>query len=192
MTHDRPWTCDVVDCEYRHIGFVSRQMRDRHLDKANRVVEAFQQSKPTVDGDTEKIALLKALIKKNKLVKGSAAMQIFEDLPVYSRFYVVQEAACNGTHEVMEILFSEGPLKNFHDGHWIIWILHAMESQNCETLRWFQTVAREPTLINHIHRKCIPFSFHAVSISAALMRSDDPEGLYPLVESILLATLGAN
>jgi hypothetical protein len=105
-THDRPWTCDVAGCEYSEEGFVSRQMRDRHLDTAHRpgIHKTSREIQGTTAEDSEKVALLKALIKKNKLGKSILQTIKFGKLTVTDKWLVFQEAASCGNSQAMECL----------------------------------------------------------------------------------------
>lgn len=183
-THDRPWTCEATDCEYHDIGFVSRQMRDRHLDKAHRVNEPPELVLRATVSDDERVAVLKALIRANKLVEGSAAKQVFDCLPNYIQDGLLEEAASCGTYELMELLVSKLQSHNSILDRADL-LAAALKSENRETLRWIQTMSREvPIQLG----KC----WYTSKVWIALLESEDPEGMYQYVESWLYAASSAS
>ncbi|KAM5341928.1 hypothetical protein ACJ41O_014959 [Fusarium nematophilum] len=182
-SHDRPWTCEVTDCEYHVVGFISRQMRDRHLDKAHRVDEPSRIVLRATVSNYEKIAVLKALIRANKFVRGTAAKQVFDRLDIDSQNELRVEAATYGTYELMDLLCSEWFLDKIQDFSRGDVVAAALKSQNRETLRWIQAISPEVPMESYNY---------VVGTWNALLESEDPEGMYQFVETWLHATASAS
>lgn len=159
-------------------------MRDRHLDKAHRVNEPPELVLRATVSDDERVAVLKALIRANKLVEGSAAKQVFDCLPNHIEDELLKEAASCGTYELMELLVSKLHSHNFILDHGGL-VAAALKSENRETLRWIQTMSREVPIQSGKYR-------YTGQVWIALLESEDPEGMYQYVETWLYAVLSAS
>ncbi|KAL6408505.1 NACHT domain-containing protein [Ilyonectria robusta] len=159
-------------------------MRDRHLDKAHRVNEPPEVVLGAAPSEDERVAVLKALIRANKLVEGSAAKQVFDGLLSHTQQKLLEEAASCGTYEMMELLVSKlHPHEFIFDRGGLV--VAALKSENRETLRWIQAMSREePT-------RSIMFPA-AYQVWVALLESEDPEGMYHYVETWLYAVWNAS
>lgn len=159
-------------------------MRDRHLDKAHRVNEPPELVLAATVSDDERVAVLKALIRENKVVEGGAAKQVFDCLSRYIQLELLEEAASCGTHELMEVLVSKLYSHNFMlDREGLI--AAALKSQNREILRWIQTMSREIPIESGKYRP-------TYKVWAALLESEDPEEMYQYVETWLYAASSAS
>lgn len=154
-------------------------MRDHHLDKAHRVNEPPELVLGATPSEDERVAVLKALIRANKVVEGSAAKQVFDCLPRSIQLELLQEAASCGTHELMGVLVSKLYSHNFMLGSAGL-IAAALNSQNHEILRWIQTMSREIPIESGKYRS-------TTRVWNALLESEDPEGMYQYVENWLHA-----
>jgi hypothetical protein len=148
-THDRPWTCDVAGCEYSKDGFISRQMRDRHLDSAHRVTKSLESISNNTVGQHETVALLKVLIKKNKIGKSNSAKEMFDSLSYDGQDIVLLEAASCGTYEAVDLLWSDRAPAYRDDYEHTFFrrsfrlLPSALEGLNHEFLKWFRAKAQE-------------------------------------------------
>ncbi|KAF5667794.1 NACHT domain-containing protein [Fusarium heterosporum] len=161
-THDRPWTCEFDNCEYQVIGFISRQMRDRHLDNAHRV-EGSLESAIDVDTDNaETFLVLKALIRANEAIPNKYWNATFQKLSTGEMLEVAAEVGSWGNRGAIELLEPE------MRGNWRLmaeFLRGAFESENQVALTWLQLSSSFATV-----------GFYQCWMT--LMGQSDPESLF--------------
>ncbi|KAI5456910.1 hypothetical protein BGZ63DRAFT_434144 [Mariannaea sp. PMI_226] len=102
--HSRPWKCDIPDCEYANIGFVSRNMRDHHLQTSHRAEDhckAIGVQKP--DDDDEIQPLLFDLVQANKVEAVRALCPYLERLENEIQLKLATLAASTGSSAMLQI-----------------------------------------------------------------------------------------
>lgn len=183
-THDLPWTCEVPDCEYSEIGFVSRQMRDRHLDRAHRADEPSTPVSSAAANEDEALILVKTLVREDKLVGVGSLRQLLDKAWRKTRLQVLDEVASSGTYDQMELLWSmetTDPGRN-PDKSWLSdldfigdVLASSLRNANSQALRWTQTKAQN---LLRISPADLPYITHFCKVWKALMESDEPEMFY--------------
>ena len=192
-THNRPWTCAVADCEYSEIGFVSRQMRDRHLDKVHQADKDPGPDSSTAVGGGDGVLLLKTLMTENKLTE-QIATKILKNCLVYTPRDVLAAAASSGRYDQMQLLWAvyvgsgwrKRPSSRSSDKD-INQLCYMLESslrhKNYEALEWIQAESQRHK--RYANDSCMIYAWEA------LMESDEPEMLYrKYAERLLLKTAG--
>jgi hypothetical protein len=107
--HGRPWKCSVENCEFAEGGFLSRKMRDDHLDKYHTGRATREQQYPNPSDLDEVQPLL------FDLVQADAVDAVRELLPAYRNMRPsIQEellgnAACSASPAMIDVLRSVGP-----------------------------------------------------------------------------------
>ena len=102
--HARPWKCSVPECEYSEGGFISRRMRDDHLERGHikpNFSTHVEVSRPTGDEITP---LLYDLIKANDVKSVIALQKGFKALNWDDRKRLRELAAFSGSPAMADII----------------------------------------------------------------------------------------
>lgn len=101
--HDRPWKCSVPGCQYAEGGFLSRKMRDTHLDyfHQSREEQTLYYSKPTPD---EIEPLVFDLVKADKVDAVKMLLPSFRELPYKTQEQITSIAAFSGSTAMIDLL----------------------------------------------------------------------------------------
>jgi hypothetical protein len=103
--HDRPWKCSVDGCEFADGGFLSRNMRDEHLDKyhAANATKALPSQTPLDVDDIQ--PLLFDLVRADKVDAVREFLPTFETLPSNIRYELRNCAASFASTTMIDMLF---------------------------------------------------------------------------------------
>jgi hypothetical protein len=103
--HDRPWKCSVDGCEFADGGFLSRKMRDEHLDKYHipDATKALPYQTPLEVDDIQ--PLLFDLIRADKVDAVRELLPTYENLPSNIRDELRNCAASSGSTTMIDMLF---------------------------------------------------------------------------------------
>ncbi|UPL01667.1 hypothetical protein LCI18_012601 [Fusarium solani-melongenae] len=78
--HDKPWKCDVAGCDYAEIGFISRRMRDDHLQSGHLLDDNSKPEEVDKYNEDEIQPLLFDLVAANKFEAVKALLPFIEKL----------------------------------------------------------------------------------------------------------------
>lgn len=126
--HGRPWKCGFPGCEFAEGGFLSRKMRDEHLDR-------FHQSKEEMNPvalenpDADEIQpLLFDLVSADKVASVRSLLPQFLELPVEVKDEIFHLVASSGSSDMLDLIFHARP-KHFLPSTFIL----EMTRRSCRT-----------------------------------------------------------
>ena len=141
--HDRPWKCNVDGCEYSETGFLSRRMRDAHLDQFHTEDQKQQplQETRTQNLDQNEIQpLLFDLVRADRTMEVKQLLDHFKAMKGSEQGSLLQLAARSASEVMLGMLY---------DAQTAVWsnivdlecqylsLLHfAILSKNPDAVRW--------------------------------------------------------
>jgi hypothetical protein len=155
--HDRPWKCGFTGCEFQEGGFLSRNMRDEHLDRFH------QENGTAVTSFADRLdideiqPLLFDLVKANDIQMVNGLLKEFRSLNEPRKQELRKCAARFGSPSIIDLITEPG---------WVDTdiIIAAIEGNNLETFRH---------LLPRYNTK--PTIFLPTHFIVALLRSDNEE-----------------
>ncbi|KAH6876383.1 hypothetical protein B0T10DRAFT_198406 [Thelonectria olida] len=109
--HKKPWKCDVPGCEYANTGFVSRQMRDHHLQSSHRAEEHREAVGLEKPDDDEIQPLLFDLVQANKVEAVRTLRPSLEKLDYRILLELATLAALRASSSMLELFCAEDKLR---------------------------------------------------------------------------------
>lgn len=155
--HDRPWKCGVPTCEYAGGGFLSRKMRDDHLDRYHQMEEhARDFSKVQVD-NAEMKSVWSDLIIAGNSEAAEALRDTFGTLYYGTQCSLFRLAAADGSPTLLTTILS---LKYYDkESEWecqrlpLLAAASAVKSQNIENLKILLNAIKTKITMGH-HSLC--------------------------------------
>ena len=130
--HDRPWKCTVQSCEYAEIGFLSRKMRDEHLESSHQEIKSQSELVPSNPDVDELQPLFFDLIRLDKVEAVKNIQHHFSKLDEAVQTELLHLVASSGSASMALVLCngrSKPEMMNI--------CISSIKSMNFETLRWF-------------------------------------------------------
>ena len=143
--HGRPWKCSVPDCEFAEGGFLSRKMRDKHLDH-------FHQNSATAGGTTirdmdadEIQPFIFDVVQAENVEAFRALLPQFEGLPLSVKEELCKLAVSIGSVSLLDIMSFEKIAFFSHD-----LVKYAIQQRNVEVLHFLLSTRKDGRNLNHI------------------------------------------
>ncbi|KAH7249586.1 hypothetical protein B0J15DRAFT_536886 [Fusarium solani] len=102
--HDKPWKCDVAGCDYAEIGFISRRMRDDHLQSSHLLGDNSKPAEFDKSNEDEVQPLLFDLVAANKFEAVKALLPFVEKLSDAVQTKLAIEAVSAGSPALFQLL----------------------------------------------------------------------------------------
>ena len=106
--HHRPWKCNVPTCEYASGGFLSRKMRDDHLNRYHQTQKPKPDVAPIHSDPDEIEPLLADLIQANSVDAVRALLPSFLELPWTAQRELQMLAAAYGSLSLLDLIIGAG------------------------------------------------------------------------------------
>jgi hypothetical protein len=132
--HDRPWKCSVEDCEFAEGGFLSRKMRDDHLDKYHTERATREPKYPSPSDPDEVQPLLFDLVQADEVDAVRELLPVYVTLEPSIQKELLGAAACSASPAMIDVLRSLRPrliVQSFPEDL----LEKAMEGANVDTFK---------------------------------------------------------
>ncbi len=175
--HDRPWKCGVPGCEYAETGFLSKPMRDAHLDQFHTEDQQRQSvhmpDTQTLDKD-EIEALFFDLVRADRTTEVKQLLGHFEAMSQDLREEVGRIVSKVGSDVMMDVLYkaraTSEPKTDFERDYWLIYLDDAIRSKNLNVVQW---------ILRNTHRKSERATMHYHwAITVGLVLESDSEEVF--------------
>lgn len=129
--HDRPWKCVVQSCEHAEKGFLSRSLRDEHLDHSHQQTKSQPGSLPNNPDLDEIQPIFFDLIRLDKVEEVKSIANQFSRLSDLVQKELFLLIASSGSASMAQVLYKPNIISA--ETFWS----ESIKSTNFETLRWF-------------------------------------------------------
>jgi hypothetical protein len=162
--HDRPWKCGFPDCEFQDGGFLSRKMRDEHLDRFHQEAVAVVIATEKPDAD-EIQPLLFDLVKSDGVDIVKNLLEQFVGLPRSCQTELRMCAARFGSSSMLDLIVPHG--KSIE--HELLKC--SVKEKNLETFRHLMSRGKEVKEVKETH----PWHRSYAQVGVEVLRSDSEE-----------------